>query len=311
VAATVLPLRALCMAVTTYMLLRVLELPDDWLNELARITRALSIAAIVWGMVRSLYALADAVANGALTRETNDPERLARARALHTQIIVANRVVSVLVIMVGSAAVALQFEAVRAIGVSLLASAGVAGIFLGFAAQKSLSALLAGLQLSVSQPIRLGDSVVMQGEFGTIEDIGLTYVTVRLWDERRLIVPTPRFLEQPFENWSRANAGLLGTVLLRVDYQIPLVAVRTEFERVVREEPLWDGHVQNLQVTDAGEQSLEVRLMMSARTPGMLWNLRVAVREKLVAWLQDYKQGVHLPHRHVVVTQSETDGAET
>lgn len=299
------PLRWLCAVLAIYLLLHWLALPVPVAVEVARITRALCIATVVWAIIRSLYALAEAVATDTYGRETNDPERLLRARALRTQIIVVNRVVSVLVFMVGSAAVALQFEAVRAIGVSLLASAGVAGIVLGVAAQKSLGALLAGVQLSVSQPIRLGDSVVMQGEFGTIEDIGLTYVTVRLWDERRLIVPTPRFLEQPFENWSRAEHGLLGAVRLKVDFEISIPAMREELARVLAEEPLWDRRVQNLQVTDAGDSALEVRMMMSARNASMLWDLRVTVREKLVAWLQTYKEGIHLPRTRVTMSAPE------
>jgi hypothetical protein len=241
-------------------------------------------------MIRSLDALAEAVASGTFERETSDPERLLRARSRRTQVIVANRVVSVLVFMIGSAVVALQFDAVRAVGVSLLASASVAGIVLGFAAQRSLAALLAGLQLSVSQPIRIGDSVVMQGEFGVIEDIGLTYVTVRLWDERRLIVPTPRFLEQPFENWSRTEVGLIGSVRVKVDFHVPVGLLRDEFERIISAEPLWDGRVHKLQVTDATEALMEVRLTMSARSPSALWDLRVAVREKLVSFLQAYKR---------------------
>jgi small-conductance mechanosensitive channel len=227
---------------------------------------------------------------------------------LRTQLIVANRVISVLIFLVGSACVALQFQAVRSVGMSLLASAGVAGIVLGFAAQKSLGALLAGIQLSLSQPIRIGDSVVIENEYGTIEDIGLTHVAVRLWDERRLIVPTPRFLEQPFQNWSRTTTGLIGSVMLRVDFDLPVSALRAELECLIVEEPLWDRRVVNVQVTDAGEKSLELRVLVSAASPSALWDLRTSVREKLVTWLQKQAQGSYVPHARVLTASGGHDG---
>jgi small-conductance mechanosensitive channel len=287
----------------TLVLLRVglaaLELSEDAHDTCAVLIRASIIAVVGWAIIRALNAVARSVANGAPQRETTDPLRLARARSLRTQIIVANRVVSVLIFIVGSALVALQFEVVRSVGMSLLASAGVAGVVLGFAAQKSLGALLAGIQLSLSQPIRIGDSVVVEGEFGTIEDIGLTFVAVRLWDERRLIVPTPRFLEQPFQNWSRATLGLTGSVMLRVDFNLPVSALRDELHRLITEEPLWDKRVVNLQVTDAGEHSVELRVLVSASTPAALWDLRTSVREKLVTWLQAQAQGGYMPKTRV------------
>ena len=277
-----------------------LDLPAAFETDYATVTRAMAIAIVGWGLIRALNRVAQVVADGSVTRETTDPLRLTRARSLRTQIIVANRVVSVLIFVVGSALVALQFQVVRSVGMSLLASAGVAGVVLGFAAQKSLGALLAGIQLSLSQPIRIGDSVVIEGEFGVIEDIGLTYVAVRLWDERRLIVPTPRFLEQPFQNWSRTNQGLIGSVMLRVDFDMPVEALRAELTRVIAEEPLWDKRVVNLQVTDAGEKSLELRVLVSAPTPSALWDLRTSVREKLVTWLQKNAHGSYVPHARVL-----------
>lgn len=295
------PLRIWCSLVATYVLWRMLDLPRELLDDLSKLTRAGAIAAVVWGLIRALYAIAETVADQTLARETADHERLARARSLRTQVIVATRVVSVLLFLVGSALVALQFNVVRTVGMSLLASAGVAGVVLGFAAQKSLGALLAGIQISLSQPIRIGDTVHMQGEFGTIEDIGLTYVTVRLWDERRLIVPTPRFLEEPFQNWSRTTVGLLGTVFLKVDFDLPLDALRERFEQIVDKEPMWDGRVRKMQVTDAGEKAVEVRLLVSARDSGALWDLRVAIREKLVTWLQSFERGRHLPRTRLTL----------
>jgi small-conductance mechanosensitive channel len=297
-----LPTKLFCTLVATYLFMKTLELPESWLDDLSKLTRAGAIASTVWAINRALYAVAHAVADNSYGRETMDPRRLAQARSMRTQVIVATRVVSVLMMVIGAALVALQFSVVRSVGMSLLASAGVAGVVLGFAAQKSLGALLAGIQISISQPIRIGDSVVLQGEFGTIEDIGLTYVTLKLWDERRLIVPTPRFLEQPFENWSRTQVGLLGTVFLKVDFEVPVATLRAEFERLMDAEPMWDGRVKKLQVTDAGESSVELRMLVSSRDAGTLFDLRVSIREKLVTWLQEFNNGAHVPHSRMVVS---------
>ncbi len=304
------PVSALCALLTVRVGSLLLDLPANIDDAYATFTRAAVIAVVGWGLIRALNAVARAVADGSTTRETTDPLRLVRARSLRTQVIVANRVVSVLIFLIGSALVALQFQVVRSVGMSLLASAGVAGVVLGFAAQKSLGALLAGIQLSLSQPIRIGDSVVIEGEFGTIEDIGLTYVAVRLWDERRLIVPTPRFLDQPFQNWSRTNTGLIGSVVLRVDFHLPVAALRAELERLIAEEPLWDGRVVNLQLTDAGEKSLELRVLVSARSPSALWDLRTSVREKLVAWLQAQSEGLYVPHARVLTQAGNEPGGD-
>jgi small-conductance mechanosensitive channel len=296
------PAKAFCTVVITYLFMKTLQLPEETIGHLAKLARAGAIASTVWGVNRALYSVAHAVADDSYARETMDPRRQAHARSMRTQIIVATRVVSVLMVVIGTALVALQFSVVRSVGMSLLASAGVAGVVLGFAAQKSLGALLAGIQISLSQPIRIGDSVVLNGDYGTIEDIGLTFVTVKLWDERRLIVPTPRFLEQPFENWSRTHVGMLGTAFLKVDFDIPVATVRAEFERLMDLETMWDGRVKKLQVTDAGENSVELRMLVSARDPGTLFDLRVSIREKLVTWLQGYEQGAHLPRTRMLIS---------
>ncbi len=289
--------------ICTYLLMSSLKLPALWLESLGVFTRACMIAASVWATIRALYAVATVVADDSFVRDTVDPRKLAQARSLRTKIIVATRVLSALILILGVALVALQFAVVRSVGVSLLASAGVAGVALGFAAQKSLGALLAGIQISLSQPIRIGDSVLLQNEYGTIEDISLTYVTVKLWDERRMIVPTPRFLEEPFQNWSRTNIGLLGTVFLRVDFTCPMPKLRAEFERLMDHEPLWDGRVKHMQVTEMNERTVEVRLLVTARDPPTLFDLRVSVREKLIAWLQDLDGGRHLPRARTMLQE--------
>jgi small-conductance mechanosensitive channel len=180
------------------------------------------------------------------------------------------------------------FEPVRQLGTSILATAGIAGIIIGFAAQRSISTLLAGLQIALTQPIRLDDVVIVENEWGRIEDISLTYVTVRIWDQRRLIVPINHFIEQPFQNWTRSSADILGTVFLHVDYRAPLAEIRTELDRILAESPYWDGKVKVLQVTDAGPQTLELRALGSAADASLAWDLRCEVREKLVTFLQQH-----------------------
>jgi small-conductance mechanosensitive channel len=295
------PLRYLCVLIAVYALLTDLQLPEPVLDIVAKVFRASGIALLAWGAIRSLYRIADAVTDGVMGRETFDPERLTRARALRTQLVVTTRVLSMVVFVLGVAAMALQFDVVRSVGMSLLASAGLAGVVLGFAAQKSLGAILAGLQLSLSQPIRIGDHVVFQGEFGTIDDIGLTYVEIRLWDDRRLMVPTIRFLEEPLQNWSRSHLGLVGTVFLRVAFDTPLDQVRQVVERLTAAQSLWDGRMNKVQVTDVGERVLELRVLVSARSPADLFDLRSAVREGLVRWLSETQGGVYLPSARVAM----------
>ncbi|HTN51362.1 MAG TPA: mechanosensitive ion channel domain-containing protein [Anaeromyxobacter sp.] len=229
-------------------------------------------------------------------------ERLARAgeqegsaRSRRTQLMVLRRVAGFVVIAVGSALVLLQFDAFRALGTSLLASASVLGIVAGLAAQRSLGTLFAGLQFSLTQPLRVGDIVVIEGEQGTIEEVTLTYVVVQTWDLRRLVVPITRFLDAPFQNWTRGTTDLLGTVLLHADYRVPVDAVRRELERFVRTRPEWDGKQPQLQVTSATDRTLELRALVSAPDSGRIWDLRCAVREQLVGFLQALEGGRYLP----------------
>jgi small-conductance mechanosensitive channel len=174
---------------------------------------------------------------------------------------------------------------------SVLASAGVVGVAVGFAAQRSLETLLAGIQLSITQPIRIGDAVELQKECGFVEDIRLSYVVIRLWDGRRLIVPTPRFLAEPVVNLTKGAENLIGTVDWRVDFSVPVHLMREAFERIVTNEPKWDGKVKTIEVTDMEEKTVTLRGLVSARSPSDLWSLRVAVREQLVEWLRQHQSG--------------------
>jgi small-conductance mechanosensitive channel len=180
---------------------------------------------------------------------------------------------------------------VRQFGTAIIASAGVAGIIVGFAAQKSIATLLAGFQIALTQPIRIDDVVIVENEWGRIEEITLTYVVVSIWDLRRLVLPITYFIEKPFQNWTRTSADILGTVFIHVDYSAPLDELRAELTRILEASPLWDRKVAVLQVTDAKERTLEVRALASARDASAAWDLRCEVREKLIAYLQKNHPG--------------------
>jgi small-conductance mechanosensitive channel len=170
--------------------------------------------------------------------------------------------------------------------VSLIASAGAAGIVVGLAARPLLTNLIAGIQIAITQPIRIGDAVIVENEWGWVEEITGTYVVVKAWDWRRLIVPLSYFLEKPFQNWTRQTTDLIGTVLLWVDYTVPVNHIRAKLEEIVRTTTLWDGQVVNLQVVDSSEHAVQLRALVSARTSEQTWDLRCEIREKLIAFLQ-------------------------
>jgi small-conductance mechanosensitive channel len=208
------------------------------------------------------------------------------ARAIYTQVVVLKRIASMIIVVFAIASMLMVFDSVRQFGTAIVASAGVAGIILGFAAQKSIATLLAGFQIALTQPIRIDDAVLVEGEWGRIEEITLTYVVVMIWDLRRLVLPITYFIEKPFQNWTRTSADLLGTVFLYLDYNVPMSALRAELTRILNASPLWDRKVSVLQVTDTKERTVEVRALMSAKDAGAAFDLRCEVREKLVDFLQ-------------------------
>ena len=196
------------------------------------------------------------------------------------------------------------FEEVRQLGISLFASAGVAGIIIGFAAQKLIATVLAGLQIAITQPIRIDDVVIIENEWGRIEEITLTYVVVKIWDQRRLVVPSTYFFEKPFQNWTRTSAEILGTVFLYTDYHVSFDALRKELTRLLESTPLWDKRVNVLQVTDAKEYGVEIRALVSAKDSPTAWDLRVFIREKMIEFIQkNYPES--LPRTRVVFEQGE------
>jgi small-conductance mechanosensitive channel len=242
------------------------------------------IVALTWLLVRVAAAVAEAIVQA---HPLDTPDNL-QARRIHTQARVLARTVMVIIVIVGAGAALMTFPNVRQVGASLLASAGVAGLVAGIAARPVLGNLIAGLQIALSQPIRIDDVVVIQGEWGRIEEITGTYVSVRLWDQRRLVVPLQWFIENPFANWTRNSAEIIGTVFLFVDYRLPLAPVRAELARLVAAAPEWDGRVQVLQVTDATERAMQLRALVSARDSSLAWDLRCRVREGLIAFIQTH-----------------------
>lgn len=213
-----------------------------------------------------------------------DDNLLARKHVTQTRIL--QRIADFAILIVAAAGILMTFEGVQQYGVSLLASAGAAGIVVALALQPVLKNVFAGVQLAVTQPIRIDDALLVEGEWGNVEEITTTYVVLRLWDWRRMILPLSYFIEKPFQNWTRENASLIGSVMLYVDYRAPVDRVRQEAERIAAASPLWDKKVVNVQVTDFRERTMELRILISASTSGRTFDLRCEMREKLIAFLQ-------------------------
>jgi small-conductance mechanosensitive channel len=209
-----------------------------------------------------------------------------KARKVYTQLQFFKKTVVIIIAIIALAIILMSFEQIRQLGTAILASAGVIGIIVGFAAQRTISTLLAGLQIAITQPFRIDDVVIVEGEWGRIEEITLTYVVVRIWDLRRLVLPISYFIEKPFQNWTRESADLLGTVFLYTDYTVPVQLVRDELHRILQGSEHWDGKAWNLQITNMTERTVELRALMSAEDASKAWNLRCEVREKLLTFIQ-------------------------
>ena len=258
-----------------------------------RVRHALTLLAI--GAGAWLFARTALVAQEAALRryDLSVPDNL-RVRRLHTQVIVVRRIAVAVGFVAAFAAMLMTFDSVRALGTSLLASAGILSAFAGLAAQTTLANVIAGLQLAFSDEIRIDDVVVVEDEWGWIEELTLTYVVVHLWDERRLVLPTTYFTQKPFQNWTRHEARVLGSVLLHVDHRLPVEPVRAELQRVLEDSPLWDRRDWVLQVVDATPTTMVLRALMSSADAPTSWDLRCEVREKLLAFLaREYPE--HLP----------------
>ncbi|WP_281763249.1 mechanosensitive ion channel family protein [Pseudodesulfovibrio nedwellii] len=228
------------------------------------------------------------------------------ARQVHTKVKVLQRIVVVLIWLLTIAGILMLFDQFRMLGSTLLASAGVVSIVLGFSAQKTFGAMVAGLQIALSHPINLDDVVIVEGEWGRIEEITFTYVVVKTWDLRRIVVPMTYFLETPFQNWTKKNADIIGSIFIHVDYTCPLGPLREELNRLcIKSKPLWDGKTCVLQVTDAGPETLTLRAIVSSPDASSAWDLRCQLREALVEFLR-----MHYPEslpKHRVSVQSGLD----
>jgi small-conductance mechanosensitive channel len=208
------------------------------------------------------------------------------SRKVYTQVNLLEKTIIFIVILFSIGLVLLSFESIREIGVGLFATAGVAGIIIGLSAQKVVGTLLAGIQIAITQPFRIDDAVLVENEWGWIEEINLSYVVVRIWDKRRLVLPTTYFLEKPFQNWTRTSADIIGSVFIYTDYTISFEALRNELSRLLNESDLWDKNVNSLQVTDSKEFSVEIRILVSAKNSPTAWDLRVYIREKMIEFIQ-------------------------
>jgi small-conductance mechanosensitive channel len=211
-----------------------------------------------------------------------------KERKIRTQLQFIRRLAVSIIIVLTICAILLSFNNLRKIGTSLLAGVGVGGIIIGFAAQKSLGNFLAGFQIAFTQPLRIDDVLVVEGEWGRVEEITLSYVVLNIWDQRRLILPINYFVEKPFQNWTRTTADIMGTVFLYLDYTIPLAPLRAELTRLLESNPLWDRRVKVLQVTNASERTIEVRALMSASSSGNAFDLRCDIREGLITFIQQH-----------------------
>ena len=260
--------------------------PDDLrgIGPLRHLNGVLLIAALTWLAARAVRGVAD----GVIALHPADVADNLRARRVQTQTRVLARIAASTVLVAGLAFILMTFPRARQLGTSILASAGVAGLVVGLAARSVFSNLLAGLQIALAQPIRIDDVLIVEGEWGRVEEISATYVVLRIWDERRLIIPLQWFIEHPFQNWTRREAAMLGTVMLWVDYSLPVEAVRQEAQRQCEALPLWDKRVCVLQVTDANEHAIQLRVLASSADSSSNWDLRCRVREGLIAFVQQH-----------------------
>ena len=252
----------------------------DLLKHLSAI---LLIIAFGWFLTRMTSVAEDII----LSRfRIEDADNLA-ARGIQTQFKIFKKIVIVILFILTFSTVLMTFETVRYLGKSILASAGIAGLVVGLSAQKLLGTVLAGIQIAISQPFRIDDVVIVENEWGKIEEINLTYIVVRIWDLRRLVIPASYFIEKPFQNWTRTTADILGSVYIYADYSVPVSELRNRVHEIVKESEFWDGKTWGLQVTGASEKTIELRALMSAGNASDAWNLRCLVREKIIDFIRD------------------------
>jgi small-conductance mechanosensitive channel len=275
-------LRVLVPVIGIVFALPILDLPAEYAGVLGKGTGILLIVAIALILFKAVNLGEKAV----LARYDITVADNLHARKIYTQVHVIGKLLYFVISLFTVASILMLFEEVRRFGTSIMASAGVIGIIIGFAAQKTISNLFAGFQLAMTQPIRLDDVVIVENEWGRIEEITLTYVVIRVWDERRLVVPLSYFIEKPFQNWTRVSADLLGSISLWVDYSLPLEEIRKALKEIIESHPLWDKRFWNLQVTDSSEHAMQIRVLATSADSSKSWDLRCDVREKLIGYIQ-------------------------
>jgi small-conductance mechanosensitive channel len=283
------PTRFLAILLAVSFVLPLLKIPPTVLDFVRHLLSLCFIASVAWLIIRFTSVLDDLI----LSRYQIDIRDNLQARKIQTQLQIFKKIVTVVVAILALAIMLMTFDKVRQLGASILASAGIIGIIVGLAAQRTIATLLAGIQIAITQPIRVDDVVIVENEWGRIEDITFTYVVVRIWDLRRLVLPITYFIEKPFQNWTRVTADILGTVFIYVDYTVPIQAIREELHRILKKTDLWDGKAWVLQVTNTTDRTVELRALMSAPDAPTAWNLRCEVREKLIEFIQkNYPDGL-------------------
>ena len=287
------PTRVAIILIALGIVLPVSGLSKDLQGEIITPLSALFILVVGWGCIEATGLAGDLY----LERFSSGFENVLTRKHV-TQVRLLRRASQFLIALVAAGAAMMTLPAVRQYGVSLFASAGAAGLVVGLAARPVLSNLLAGIQIAITQPVKIEDSVVINNEWGWVEDITSTYLVVRTWDLRRLIIPLSWFLEQPIQNWTRETATLIGTVLLYVDYRTPIDVLRAELDRMVHASKLWDGNVVNMQVVDVTENTMQIRILATASDASRTWDLRCELREKMLAFLQAHYPDC-LPRRRV------------
>ena len=294
------PMRFIITLLAVSFVLPILKMSPPMLDFVKHLLSLCFVASVAWLIIRFTFVLDDLI----LSRYRIDVRDNLQARKIQTQLQIFKKIVTVVVIILALAIMLMTFDKVRQLGTTILASAGIIGIVVGLAAQRTIATLLAGLQIAITQPIRVDDVVIVENEWGRIEEITFTYVVVRIWDLRRLVLPITYFIEKPFQNWTRVTADILGTVFIYVDYTVPVQALREELHRILKSTDLWDGKAWVLQVTNATERTVELRALMSAQDAPTAWNLRCEVREKLLEFIRkNYPGG--LPKLRAEIRESE------
>ncbi|HEY9509784.1 MAG TPA: mechanosensitive ion channel domain-containing protein [Verrucomicrobiae bacterium] len=275
-------LRVVVPVVAVILALPVIGLPPAYSGVVGKASSLLIIGAVSWVLMQAVCASEKML----LSRYDITAADNLQARKVYTQVHVISKTIYVLIGIFTIASALMLFEEVRRFGASILASAGVLGIIVGFAAQRTIANLFAGFQLAMTQPIRMDDVLIVENEWGRVEEITLTYVVIRIWDDRRLVVPLSYFIEKPFQNWTRVSAQLMGSVFLWVDYTVPVEELRAATKRIVEASPLWDRRFWNLQVTDTSEHAVQLRILVTTADSSKGWDLRCEVREKIIAFIQ-------------------------